>query len=392
MNNKEVSNIPFNRPYISGREISFISQAIENKYIAGGHGQFSKKCMSFFNNRYGFEHNLLTHSCSGALEIAATLCDLKAEDEVIVPSFAYVTTAAAFDKTKASLIFADSEANHPNVCPKSIRSLITKKTKVLVIVHYAGMPCQMDHIMKLVKEFQLILIEDCAHAIDSYYQDRILGSFGHLSTFSFHETKNIHCGEGGLLVINDKSRLRNALEIWQEGTDRSDFENGLKNKYEWVNTGSSYQPPELSTAFLYGQLQKLDSIQEIRKQLWNYYFNQFALIRKDCSNFELPVVNNNSHNSHIFYLKCANKEERNKFIKHMQANGIMAIFHYLPLHISPYQANKCKSKVNLINTINWSECIVRLPLYIELSREQQNKIISVAKEFFKEPCSVLSIS
>lgn len=389
MKNKEVSHIPFNRPHVTGHENSYILQAIAQGYIAGGHGYFSKKCVDFFRNRYGFENNLLTHSCSGALEIAATLCNLKKGDEVIVPSFTYVTTASAFDKTGASLVFADSETNHPNISPESVRSAITEKTKVLVIVHYAGMACNMNEIMKIVDEFRLILIEDCAHAIDAFYERKVLGSFGHFSTFSFHETKNIHCGEGGLLVVNDQNKLREALEIWQEGTNRSDFEKGLQNQYEWVNTGSSYQPPELSTAFLYGQLESIDKIQECRINLWNNYFNQLS----ECgvTSFELPAKKEN-HNAHIFYLRCKTKQQRDRFIEFMKSNRIMTVFHYLPLHLSPYQKNKYKSKISLINAIKWSEQIVRLPLYIDMSQKHQEKVISAVIEFCKRQGTELQVS
>lgn len=380
MKHTEDANIPFNRPHVTGHENSYISQAIDQNYIAGGYGYFSKKCMDFFRNRYGFENNLLTHSCSGALEIAAGLCNLEKGDEVIVPSFAYVTTAAAFDKAGARLVFADSEANHPNISPESVRSVITDKTKALVIIHYAGMACNMKEIMKIVEEFQLILIEDCAHAIDANYESRILGSFGHFSTFSFHETKNIHCGEGGLLVINDQNKLREALEIWQEGTDRSDFERGLKSKYEWVNTGSSYQPPELSTAFLYGQLEAIDRIQECRKSLWNYYFDQLSELSLTTSSFELPLKQGN-HNAHIFYLKCKSKQQRDRFINFMKSNRVLTIFHYLPLHLSPYQ-DKYENKISLRNATDWSERIVRLPLYIDMSQKHQERVISAIKEFF----------
>ncbi len=391
MKNIEETQIPYNKPHVTGNEKSYVLEAINHQYIAGGYGQFSKKCMSFFNDHYGFENCLLTHSCSGALEIAATLCDLSEADEVIIPSFAYVTTAASFDKTNAKLVFADSQINHPNICPESIRNLITKKTKVLVIVHYAGVACLMDEIMRIVEEFQLILIEDCAHAVDAYYKGKALGSFGHFSTFSFHETKNIHCGEGGLLVVNDQSKLRNALQIWQEGTNKSDFESGLKSKYEWVSTGSSYQPSELSTAFLYGQLLELDHIQNQRKELWSYYYEQLSTLASESDLFQLPG-HETGHNAHIFYLKCLNIGNRNALIQHMKTNKIMAIFHYLPLHISPYQRGKSNDIPKLINTTNWSDQIIRLPLYIDLTRDLQDRIISVIHDFFQNQGAALQIS
>ncbi|MCL4155727.1 UNVERIFIED_CONTAM: hypothetical protein GTU68_021181 [Idotea baltica] len=251
--------IPYNRPYKSGDELNLIRQAFEQENL-GGDGVYTRLCQEKLEKQYGFAKCLLTHSCSAALEMAARICGFQKGDEVIVPSFAYVTTASAFAANGATLRFADSEPHRPHIDPQEIHQLINPKTKAIVIVHYAGAACNMDAIMELVTRHNIILIEDAAHAINVLHSGKYLGSFGHLSTFSFHETKNIHCGEGGLLAINDLSLLDKAVSIWHEGTNRQDFKKGLSAKYEWNNLGSSYQPSELTAGFLYAQLEQVNLV------------------------------------------------------------------------------------------------------------------------------------
>ena len=261
-------NIPFNKPYLTGREAHYMYQAVMKGKLSGN-GEFTKRCQSFFEERYGFKKCLLTTSCTDALEMAAILCDIQPGDEVIVPSYTFVSSALAFVREGAKIVFADSMQRNPNIDAEKIEALITPKTKVIVPVHYAGVACDMDKIMQIANKYNLIVVEDAAQAIDSYYKERPLGSIGHLSAFSFHETKNIIAGEGGMLAINDERFIRRAEIIWEKGTNRAEFFRGEVNKYGWVDTGSSFLPSEVVAAFLWAQLEELDNIQNRRKLLWN---------------------------------------------------------------------------------------------------------------------------
>ncbi len=283
-NNDQVTNdfIPFNKPLKLGSESNFIDEVLAHGVLAGN-GVYTRKCHLFFEECFGFVSTFLTSSCSQALQIAASLCDLKDGDEVIVPSYGYVTTASSFNVNGARLVFVDSEERRPHICPIDIEQKISSKTKVLVVIHYAGVACDMDRIMKLVDKHNLLLIEDCAQAINVTYDNKYLGSFGDFATFSFHETKNIHCGEGGLLVVNNSSKVEKARQIWQEGTNRYDFETGLTKKYEWVVNGSSYQPSELNAAFLFGQLQKINRVTKERLEKWNLYSSSFKELNSTSS-------------------------------------------------------------------------------------------------------------
>lgn len=263
-------NIPFNKPYLTGREAHYMYQAVMKGKLSGN-GEFTKRCQSFFEERYGFKKCLLTTSCTDALEMAAILCDIQPGDEVIVPSYTFVSSALAFVREGAKIVFADSMERNPNIDAEKIEALITPKTKVIVPVHYAGVACDMDKIMEIANKYNLIVVEDAAQAIDSYYKGRPLGSIGHLSAFSFHETKNIIAGEGGMLAINDERFIRRAEIIWEKGTNRAEFFRGEVNKYGWVDTGSSFLPSEVVAAFLWAQLEELDNIQNRRKLLWNRY-------------------------------------------------------------------------------------------------------------------------
>ena len=370
--------IDFNRPYLTGREAHYMYQAVMNGKLSGN-GEFTKRCQSFFEERYGFKKCLLTTSCTDALEMAAILCDIQPGDEVIVPSYTFVSSALAFVREGAKIVFADSMECNPNIDAEKIEALITPKTKVIVPVHYAGVACDMDKIMEIANKHNLIVVEDAAQAIDSYYKGRPLGSIGHLSAFSFHETKNIISGEGGMLAINDERFIRRAEIIWEKGTNRAEFFRGEVNKYGWVDTGSSFLPSEVVAAFLWAQLEELDYIQNRRKLLWNKYYELLKpLAAKGI--FTLPdVPDYATNNAHMFYLVCNNLEERTALIKKIKENGAQAVFHYLSLHSSEYYKDKHDGR-DLLNCDRYADCLVRLPLFYELEEKQVDYITDVINE------------
>ncbi len=374
--------IPFNKPYLTGKETQYINDAVNTGHISGN-GSFTKKCHSFLENRYGFKKALLTTSCTDALEMAALLIDIKPGDEIIMPSYTFVSTALAFVRQGASIIFADSRSNHPNIDESKIESLITKKTKAIVPVHYAGVACNMDVIMGLAKKYNLFIIEDAAQAIESTYKGKQLGTIGHLSAFSFHETKNIQSGEGGFLGINDEIFIKRAEILWEKGTNRAEFFRGEVNKYGWVDTGSSFLPADIIAAFLYAQFQELDKIQKRRIDIWNQYNKGLAELEKN-EIVKLPQIPTYaSQNGHMYYLVCKNLSERNRLIQHLKDNGVNAVFHYLSLHKSPYYNNKYSGN-ELLEADKYSNCLVRLPLYFELTDNQIHTIIKAVLGYYKE--------
>ena len=367
--------IPFNKPYFSGDELLHIKDAIEKGYISGNY-EYTKKCHQFFEENYGFQKCLLTHSCTAALEMAALLLDLKDGDEVIMPSYTFVSTANAFILRGVKVVFADVEKEIPNLSPKAVEAKITDKTKAIVLVHYAGIACDMDAFVALAKKYNLHLIEDAAQAIDSFYKGKPLGSFGTFSTFSFHETKNINCGEGGMLVINDASFNKRAEVIWEKGTNRAAFYRGEIDKYGWVDVGSSYLPSEITAAYLWAQLQNIEQIQHKRKHIWNKYLSAFQNAELD-KKFLLPHVPNfATNNAHIFWMVCNSIEERQAIIERLKAAGILAVFHYQSLHLSNFYLKESK-KENLPNTEKFSDCLLRLPLYVELEENVVEEIINI---------------
>ena len=371
-------NIPFNKPHLTGKEAHYMYQAVAEGKLSGN-GAFTKKCQQFFEERYGFKKCLLTTSCTDALEMAAILCDIQPGDEVIVPSYTFVSSALAFVRAGAKIIFADSMKENPNIDAEKIESLITPRTKAIVPVHYAGVACDMDRIMEIANKHNLIVVEDAAQAIDSYYKGRPLGSIGHLSAFSFHETKNIIAGEGGMLCINDERFIRRAEIIWEKGTNRAEFFRGEVNKYGWVDTGSSFLPSEVIAAFLWAQLENIDHIQSRRKHLWELYHNNLLPIAT--SQFTLPSIPiYATNNAHMFYLVCNSLEERTALIKHLKENGILAVFHYLSLHSSPYYIDKHDGRA-LPECDRYADCLVRLPMYYDLSDEEIKKICNIITEF-----------
>lgn len=361
--------IPFNKPYLTGKETEYITDAVVSGKISGN-GKYTQKCQHFFETKFGFKKTLLTTSCTDALEMAAILINLKEGDEVIMPSYTFVSTSNAFVLRGAKIVFADSLPNHPNMDCSTLEALITPKTKAIVPVHYAGVACDMDVIMDLAQKHNLYVVEDAAQAIDSYYTGKdgirkALGSIGHLAAFSFHETKNIISGEGGMLAINDEQFIERAEIIWEKGTNRSAFFRGEVDKYGWVDIGSSFLPSEIIAAFLWAQLENLEDIQKVRKQHWEAYNSQ--LVNWATKNdVELPIVPNYAtNNGHMFFIKCKNMEQRTSIINKLKAQNTHPVFHYISLHSSPYYIEKHDGR-NLPNTDNFTDTLLRLPLFYEL--------------------------
>ncbi len=372
--------IPFNKPYLSGNELQYIGEAVQSGKISGN-GAFTKKCQYFFEEKYSFRRCLLTTSCTDALEMAAILCDIQVGDEVIVPSYTFVSTANAFVLRGAKIVFADSSVENPNLDADKLSALITPKTKAIVVVHYAGIACEMDKIMVIAEANKLYVIEDAAQAVDSFYKGRPLGGIGHLSAFSFHETKNIISGEGGMLVINDERFEKRAEIIWEKGTNRSAFWRGEVDKYNWVDIGSSFLPSELVAAYLFAQLENLEKIQSRRKQIWKKYYESFSVLEK-FGKLKLPVVQSYAtNNAHMFYLLTDSIEQRDALIGFLKENKIYAVFHYISLHSSPFYKAKA-GDVSLPISDYYSDCLVRLPLYYELSEAEQQLIIDKIIEFY----------
>jgi dTDP-4-amino-4,6-dideoxygalactose transaminase len=372
--------IPFNKPHFTGREAYHVSAAIGLGKISGN-GMMTQKCHSFFEDRYNFRKALLTTSCTDALEMAAILCNIAPGDEVIIPSYTFVSTANAFVLRGAKIVFADSEACSPNIDTSTIAGLITQKTRAIVPVHYAGIACNMEEIMSIASKHNLIVIEDAAHSIDSFYKDKALGSIGHMATFSFHETKNITCGEGGLLAVNDKRYVDRSEIIWEKGTNRAAFNRGEVEKYGWVDIGSSYLPSDLTAAFLYGQLETLEEIQKKRKAIFNQYFTNLSDLQQQ-GKIILPFCPDyGSQNGHLFYILTKNQDERDRLIKYLDNKGIQAVFHYLPLHSSDYYSNKHDGRL-LLNAERYSETLLRLPFYFDLSEKEIDEVSKSISAFY----------
>jgi len=360
--------IPFNKVHTTGKEIQYLGEAIANGKLSGN-GPFTVLCQTFYEEKYGIKKALLTTSGTDALEMCALLANIQTNDEVIMPSYTFVSTALPFLRQGAKVVFADSYSNNPNIDAGSIEALITPNTKAIVIVHYAGIACDMDAIMNLASRYNLLVIEDAAQAIDSYYTNKkgikkALGSIGHLAAFSFHETKNIISGEGGLLAINDEKFIKRSEIIWEKGTNRAEFFRGEVNKYGWVDIGSSFLPSELIAAFLWAQFESLDAIQEKRKLIWNTYNRIF--LDKNIKDIQLPFVPEYaSHNAHAFFIVTKDLEHRNRLITQLKNAGFTAVFHYLSLHASDYFSEKHDGR-NLPNSDKFTNCLLRLPLFYDL--------------------------
>lgn len=364
--------IPFNKPFTTGNELTYMAEAIKTGHISGN-GKFTKFCQYFFQERYGFKRCLLTTSCTDALEMAAILLNIQPGDEVIAPSYTFVSTVNAFVLRGAKIVFVDSNSNHPGLDEDAIEPLITAKTKVIIPVHYAGVACDMDKIMYIAQKYNLFVVEDAAQAIESHYTGKNgiklpLGSFGHLAAFSFHETKNIIAGEAGLLVINDDRFIDRAEIIWEKGTNRNAFFKGEVDKYGWVDIGSSFLPSDLIAAFLWAQLERIEQMQFRRIEIWNTYLRDLEnwAMHKGVTLPNIPYYSSN--NAHMFYLIFQNLIDRDYFISYMKKRGIHCVFHYQSLHKSPFfQPNYNGGE--LTNADKFSDCLVRLPFYAEINVE-----------------------
>jgi dTDP-4-amino-4,6-dideoxygalactose transaminase len=373
--------IPYNKPFLSGREIENISDAVKRGHISGD-GYYTRQCHNFLEAKYGFKKVLLTHSCTAALEMAALLAGIKRGDEVIMPSFTFVSTANAFVLRGAKIVFCDSLVDHPNMDTDLLETLITKRTKAIVPVHYAGMACDMDKIMEIAAKYDLYVIEDAAQCINADYKGRPLGGIGHFGCMSFHETKNIQCGEGGLLILNAERFIDRAEIIREKGTDRSRFFRGEIDKYGWVDVGSSYLPSDMNAAYLYAQLANAQDIIKKRVLLWNRYYNGLIDLETE-GHLRLPKIpESSSNNGHIFYLVCNTGKERNGLLEFLKDKGIGAVFHYQALHQSKMMAGT--SHRELPEAERYTDCLLRLPLYFELSEGDQNFVIESVCSFFED--------
>lgn len=376
--------IPFNKIHLTTREFQYLIRTVLNNHISGN-GKYTKLCHQFFQNKYGFHKALLTSSCTDALEMCALLLNIQSGDEVIMPAYTFVSTANAFILRGAKIVFADSYSHHPNMNADLIEELITPKTKAIVVMHYAGIANDMAKILSIAQKYNLYVVEDAAQCIDSFYiQDNKkipLGSLGHLSAFSFHETKNITSGEGGMLVVNDSQFDKRAEIIWEKGTNRPAFFRGEVDKYGWVDIGSSFLPSEIVAAFLYAQLEHLEDIQNKRLHIWQRYYQQLKPL-SDAGYFELPYIPRYAtNNAHMFYLVCKSLEERTTLIQHLKNKDIQAVFHYLSLHTSPFYKDKHDGRA-LPNSDKFSDCLVRLPMYYDLSDDDVDFICNSISDCF----------
>jgi dTDP-4-amino-4,6-dideoxygalactose transaminase len=374
-----MDRIPFNKPYLTGKEAHYIYQAVYSGQISGN-GQYTKLCQKFFEDRYGFRKTLMTTSCTDALEMAALLIEIKPGDEVIVPSYTFVSTALAFVRQGAKIVFADSMAGNPNIDADILEELITPATRAIVPIHYAGIACDMAKIMDLAKRYNLFVIEDTAHGIESYYKGKALGTLGHMATFSFHETKNVNAGEGGLLGINDERFIKRAEIIWDKGTNRAEFFRGEINKYGWVDIGSSFLPSDIIAAYLYAQLENLIDIQRKRIEVWNRYYMGLKDL-EDKRLIELPhLPSEATNNAHMFYLVCRSGKERDNLLDYLKDKGIGAVFHYISLHNSEYYKDRHDGRI-LEHSDRYTDCLLRLPLFNELSLENTQYIIESIRNY-----------
>ena len=374
--------IRFNVPPYTGKEMEYIKKAVENQKICGD-GDFTHKCNEWIQNKTGIKKALLTTSCTHATEMAAILCDIKPGDEVIMPSYTFVSTADAFVLRGAKAVFVDIRPDTMNIDENLIEAAITDKTKAIAPVHYAGVSCDMDKIMDIAKRHNLKVVEDAAQGIMSEYKGKALGTFGDFGCFSFHETKNFSMGEGGAILIRDDENIERAEIIREKGTNRAKFFRGQIDKYTWVDAGSSYLPSELNAAYLYAQLELADQITANRMKTWNTYYEAFEEL-ENAERIERPFIPADcKHNAHMFYLKCKDLEERSAFISFLKENDILAVFHYIPLHSAPAGKSFGRFHGEDVYTTKESERLVRLPLYYGIKDEEVEYIIGKVKEFYK---------
>lgn len=374
-----VKTIPFNRPFIIGRELSLIADAVAQGHISGG-GAYTKLCNRWLEEKLNCRKALLTHSCTAALEMAAILCDVERGDEIIMPSYTFVSTANAFVLRGAVPVFVDIRPDTLNIDETLIEAAITAKTKAIVPVHYAGIPCEMDHIMAIADKHKLLVVEDAAQSLLSTYKGRALGSIGHFGCLSFHETKNIISGEGGALLTNDARFIERAEIILEKGTNRSQFLRGEVDKYTWMDIGSSYLPGELVSAFLYAQLERADEIIAKRRRLCTAYATQLAPTQQ-AGHLRLPTLDENS-NGHMFYILLGSLATRSALIAYLKSQSIHPVFHYIPLHSAPAGRKYGRVGSSMRQTDALSECLLRLPLYYEMSEDEITRVCAAIREFF----------
>ncbi len=372
--------IPFNKPFCVENELKYIQDAINQKKLCGD-GAYTKKCNEFIENKLPCRKALLTHSCTAALEMAAILLDLHPGDEVIMPSYTFVSTASAFALRGAVPVFVDIRPDTCNIDENLIEDAITNKTKAIVCVHYAGVACEMDKIMSIAKKHNLMVVEDAAQAFGSSYKGKACGTIGDMGCFSFHETKNVICGEGGALVINNDKFIERAEIIREKGTNRTKFFRGEVDKYTWIDIGSSYLPSDMIAAFLYSQLENMDKINATRLKSWAEYDRFFEKYNAMVMRPYIPQQC--EHNAHMYYLRFQDLETRTAFIQHMKQSEIGTPFHYIPLHSSPAGKKFCRTHGELKNTDMVSDTLVRLPLFYELNDDDRNQIFMCAQNFFK---------
>ncbi|PNR94762.1 dTDP-4-amino-4,6-dideoxygalactose transaminase [Petrotoga sp. 9PWA.NaAc.5.4] len=365
--------IPFNRQNLFGKELEYIKDAYNSGKVSGD-GKYTKMCSKFMEEIFNSKKILLTTSCTHALELAALLADIKEGDEVILPSYTFVSTANAFVLRGAKIVYCDIREDNLNIDENKIEGLITEKTKAISPVHYAGVACEMDTIMHIAKKYNLIVVEDAAQAVDAKYKDKYLGTIGNFGCYSFHETKNFSSGEGGAISINDEKYIKRAEIIREKGTNRSQFFRGEVDKYTWVDIGSSYLPSDINAAVLYNQFENMENINNKRKEIYNTYYNGLKDLQ-DQNKLRLPIINDYAKsNYHLFYILLNREEERNGLMDYLKANGILSVFHYIPLHESPYSMKKFGS-FSLPVTENLSRRLLRLPMYYSLKLEEVNYIV-----------------
>jgi len=376
-------HIPFNKPFIAGKELYYIAQAVQEGHLAGG-GNFTKKCHAWMEEKYQAKKVLLTHSCTGALEMAAILADIQPGDEVIMPSYTFVSTANAFALRGVKLVFVDIREDTLNLNECLIEPVITERTKAIVPVHYAGVACGMDTIMEIAEKHDLLVIEDAAQGVNASYNGKYLGTIGHMGCYSFHETKNYICGEGGALVINDERFIERAEIIREKGTNRSKFFRGEVDKYTWVDTGSSFLPSELMAAFLYAQLEVADTINNKRRYTWQMYKDSLLPLQEK-GIIRLPFIPNEcNHNAHMFYIILKDQQTRDNLIAYLEKHHIHSVFHYIPLHTSPMGKRLAVNHEKLPITEKIASCVLRLPCFYELTGSQCLEIVSRIRTFLEK--------
>jgi dTDP-4-amino-4,6-dideoxygalactose transaminase len=371
--------IDFNKPFATGRELEYIQQALANAHLSGN-GEFPKKCQTWLESKISCQKAFLTHSCTGALEMAAILADIQPGDEVIMPSYTFVSTANAFVLRGGVPVFVDIRPDTLNLDESKIEAAITPKTKAIVPVHYAGVGCEMDAIMEIAQHYQLLVIEDAAQGVGAAYKGRSLGSIGHLAAVSFHETKNVICGEGGALLVNYPAWSDRAEIIWEKGTNRSQFFRGLVDKYTWVDIGSSYLPSEINAAFLWAQLEVAEAITYKRMNIWQQYHEAFTDLEAQGKVRRAIVPNECQHNAHMYYLLLPDLDSRTALIEKLKGRGINSVFHYVPLHSSPSGRKYCRAQKDLLHTENLSSRLVRLPLWVEMTEEEVMQVVDTVHE------------